>query len=94
MKPKTPKTSDPLALGVNVFIRTVTHYYTGRVALIFEDAVILEDAAWIASTGGFHTALKTGTLDEVEPFEDPVRIARGAIVDVTFWAHALPREQR
>jgi len=30
----------------------------------------------------------------VEPFVTPVAINRDAIVDVTEWAHALPREQK
>lgn len=35
--------------------------------------------------------VRAGTLDEVEPYPDPVSIARGAIVDATLWRHALPR---
>lgn len=81
--------------GTNVMIRTVTNYFTGRVAAISASWIVLEDAAWIADTGRWADALKAGKLVEVEPYPDgPVYVARGAIVDVCGWAHKLPREQR
>jgi len=86
------KPARPLTVGNAVFVRTVTLYYTGRVAEITPESVVLTDAAWIADTGRFSEALRTGTLGEVEPFSLPVEIGRGAIVDVTTWPHALPRE--
>jgi len=84
----------PLCVGQAVMVRTVTHYYTGRVAILTEEEVVLTDAAWIADTGRWHNALREGELIEVEPFVTPVSINRDAIVDVTEWAHALPREQK
>ncbi len=40
-------------------------------------------------------ALKTGVLDEVEPYpEGLVVVGRGAIVDACVWPHALPREMK
>lgn len=81
-------------IGEKYLIRSVTMYYTGRVARITAGDLVLEDAAWIADTGRFHTALKTGELNEVEPFVDPVVLPRGAIVDATRWTHALPRVQK
>ena len=83
-----------LSKGQNVFIRTVTHYYTGHVAAIDAGGVTLDKAAWIADTGRFHMALKTGALNEVEPFVDPVYIPLTAIIDATIWRHALPIEQQ
>jgi hypothetical protein len=83
-----------LTVGNAVFVRTVTHYHTGRIVYIDKDVIELEDAAWIADTGRFGEALKTGTLGEVEPFPGVVAIGRGAIVDVTGWPHALPRVQK
>lgn len=77
-----------------VFIRTVTHYYTGRVVSVADGFVTLADAAWIADTGRFATALETGTLSEVEPYPGEVAVAIGAIVDVAPWEHELPRKQR
>ena len=62
----------------------------GRIASMDKDSIVLVEAAWIASTGRFHQALATGVLDEVEPFPGTVAIGRGAVIDVTDWAHALP----
>lgn len=83
-----------LQVGQNYLIRTVTLYYTGRLAAASDSELVLEDAAWIADTDRFSTALKTGVLNEVEPFSDPVIVSRGAIVDATAWRHPLPREQK
>jgi hypothetical protein len=105
-KTRTPETKTPartiagtpanhsFQVGENYLIRAVTMYYTGRLAAITETDLLLEDAAWIADTGRFHNALKTGVLHEIEPFVDPVIVPRGAIVDATPWKHALPREQK
>lgn len=83
-------TKSPLQIGNKVFIRTVTNYYTGQVVDITADEVVLEKAAWIADTGRFSEALKTGTLNEVEPFPGAVSLGRGSIVDTTIWSHELP----
>lgn len=85
------RVQSPLRVGASVLIRTVTHYYTGRVVLLTRDEVVLSDAAWVADTGRYHVALRDGTLVEVEPYPEPVSIARGAIVDVAAWSHPLPR---
>ncbi len=93
--PTTTKTSpDPkltLDFGDKVFVRTVTHYYTGRIIQSPDDKFIaLADAAWIADTGRFHQALSTGKLAEIEPFPAGVLIAVGAVVDISPWNHELP----
>ena len=88
------KLVSPLSVGRAVFVRTVTMHYTGRIASIKAGEIVLTDAAWIADSGRFYNALKDGTLSEVEPFPGPVAVNRGAVVDVTEWKHALPREQR
>ncbi|MDD1713617.1 MAG: hypothetical protein LUQ69_10670 [Methanoregulaceae archaeon] len=80
-------------IGKNVFIRTVTHYYTGKLVSITKEELALQDAAWIADTGRFSNALKTNSLSEIEPFEDGVIfVNRGAMIDISEWKHALPRE--
>ena len=89
--------SHSLQIGQAYFVRTVTHYYTGRLVTVTDSDIVLRDAAWIADTGRFADALKTGTLNEVEPYPDPnigVVISRGAIVDATIWNHPLPMEQK
>ncbi len=84
----------PYQVGQNYFIRTVTHYYTGKLIRVTAKELVLENAAWIADTGRFHDALKTGKLNEVEPFEDDVVVGRGAVVDAVKWKHELPRVQK
>ena len=82
------------AVGDRVFVRAVTHYYTGRIEAMDDQWIRLGDAAWIADTGRFSTALVSGALSEVEPYPGVCFVARGAIVDLSPWAHALPREQK
>jgi hypothetical protein len=54
----------------------------------------LEDAAWIADTGRFADALKSGKFNEVEPFPDgQVIVGRGAIIDA-IQISVTPREQK
>ena len=84
----------PYRIGQSVLIRTITYYTTGRIQSVFPYEIVLEDAAWIADTGRFSTALKDGTLSEVEPIEGLVIIGRGSIIDVCEWHHDLPREQK
>lgn len=80
-------------IGKNVLVRTVTHYYTGHLAAVQDGWLKLLDAAWIAHTGRFADALKTGKLDEVEPYPGTCFVAAGAVVDVAEWPHDLPRTQ-
>ena len=82
------------ALPEKVLIRTVTHYHVGRVVSVDSDWIVLDEAAWVASTGRFSTALDKGTLEEVEPFVGRVWVARGSVVDLTEWSGALPREAK
>jgi hypothetical protein len=86
--------SHPYQVGKNYFIRTVTLFYTGKLVKVTSKELVLEQAAWIADTGRFMDAIKTGKLNEVEPFQDDVIIGRGSIVDATVWLHPLPREQK
>lgn len=82
-----------LAIGRKVLIQTVTFYYTGQVVKEENGFVELGSAACVFSTGYLHTALTTGKLTEVEPYPDSqsVFVAKGAIVSVSPWNHALPR---
>jgi hypothetical protein len=82
--------------GINVIIRTVTNYFTGKVIVQSDHWITLVDAAWIADTGRWSDAISHGTLNEVEPYpaDQPVHIAIGAIVDITSWNHELPRTAR
>lgn len=86
--------SHSFEVGRKYLIRTVTLYYTGLLTSVTDTDLLLTDAAWIADTGRFHTALASGTLSEVEPFIDPVIVPRSAIIDATEWKHPLPRGQK
>lgn len=88
--------SHPYKVGKNYFIRTVTHHFTGRLIKVTAKELVLEDAAWIADDGRFHEALKSGTLNEIEPFPDnaEVIVGRGSLIDAVEWAHKLPRSAK
>jgi len=86
--------SHSFKVGEAYLIRTVTMHYTGRVVNVTDSDVELTDAAWIADTGRFHDALKSGKLQEVEPYVHNVVVSRGCIVDFTLWQHDLPRTQK
>lgn len=88
------KVDSPYKTGKSYFFRTVTQFITGRVERVTPKEIILSDAAWIADTGRFSDALKTGKLNEVEPFPGEIILGRGAIVDCCEWLHPLPREQK
>jgi hypothetical protein len=93
--PKDGEAGHPYQVGQPYFIRTVTHYYTGKVEKVCAKELVLSSAAWIADTGRFHDALKTGKLNEVEPFPGgEVIIGRGAVIDATRWQHDLPLTQK
>ncbi len=83
------------AIGADYFIRTVTHYYTGRLVAITEDELVLDDAAWVVDTGRFADAIKDGTLSEVEPYPDGMHVIinRKGYIDACAWNHPLPRKQ-
>jgi hypothetical protein len=81
-------------IGEQYLIRTVTMIQTGRLVYIDEHELVLEDAAWIADTGQFSDALKTGSFDEIEPFEFEVIIGRGSIVDASPFKNKLPRSKK
>ena len=81
-------------VGKNVFIRSVTHHYTGKVEeLVSDQSCILTTAAWIADDGRFSAALAKSEFEEVEPYTNPVQINYGAVIDITEIAK-LPTNQK
>lgn len=84
----------PYEIGKKYFIRTITHYLTGRVVYVTDQEIVIEDAAWIADTGRYSNALENASLKEVEPYPDGnVIVGRGAVIDACEWKHDLPRKQ-
>ena len=91
--------ADPVQIGKQVFIRTVTMYHTGVIVAIKEGPfprIVLDQACWIADAGRFHDALSKGpdVFNEVEPFVGTVAVSTNSIVDVTEWKHPLPYKQK
>jgi hypothetical protein len=89
---QTTEYSFDMYQGRNVFIRTVTHYYTGNVVGITPDSVFLTQAAWVAETARWSECIADGTLNEVEayPKDMTVCVSRAALVDICEWLHELP----
>jgi len=92
MAKQAKKGGSILAVGSAVFVRTVTHNYTGRITAVDAQWIHLDDAAWIADSDRGAAALATGKLAEVEPYPGSCVVAVGAVVDISPWLHALPRE--
>lgn len=85
----------PYTIGEKYLIRTVTMIYTGRLVAVYDQELVMEDAAWIAESDRWEQTVKEGKLKEVEPYGDgPVIIGRGSILDVSVWHHDLPRVQK
>ena len=82
-------------MGRAIFIRTVTHHFTGRLIEVHPQELVLEDAAWIADDGRFAQAMETGQFAEIEPYPaGRVIVGRGAIVDVYCYGKEPPRGQK
>ena len=81
-------------IGRKYMIRTVTMIQLGEVTKITGRSIVMKDACWVADTGRFSEALKTGVLKEVEMFAKPVIVSFGAIVDATEWGSELPTKTK
>ena len=79
-------------IGQFYFIRTVTMHLIGKLEVINDHELLLKNAVWVADSGRFNYALKTGELSEVEPFLNNVLLNRDCIVDATIWNHPIPEE--
>jgi len=82
----------PFDVGSSWLIRTVTFAVTGKVKQVKGKFIVLEDAAWVADTGRFSTAIESGTLSEVEAVTVDVVVNTDSIVDAYIWKHRLPKE--
>lgn len=82
----------PFGVGEQVYIRSVTYHYVGRVGHVGEAYVTLEDASWIADSGRMSAFLSQGRPSESERYQDPVVVFFGGMVDATLFAPPLPSE--
>ncbi len=87
-----------IPVGSKIFVRTVTHHYTGMVIVCTDEEIQLKDAAWIADDGRFGTSLKAFEFSEVEPYPDDLHpiLNRGSFIDcvVVPEGYSLPRSQK
>ena len=92
-KARSRESDNPfLKIGLVYFIRTVTHYFTGRLIWVGEKELVIEDACWIADTGRFNEFLKDkNKVNESEPFPEGslVVIGRGSIIDLVEYKPSL-----
>jgi len=80
----------PWEVGKKYFIRTVTMHLIGELTNVTQQELVLKDAAWIADSGRFNLAVRDPSkCNEVEPFNLPVIVGRGAIVDATEVPHII-----
>ena len=71
-------------IGKNVFFRTVTHHYTGKIEKVVGNEMLLSSAAWVADSGRFNVFLKdVSKVNEVEPYKNPIVVNTTAILDLT-----------
>ena len=73
-----------MIIGENYFLRTVTHYFTGRLIWVGDKEIAFDCCCWIADTGRFNDFMSKNTYNETEPFpaEKVVIIGRGSIIDM------------
>jgi len=86
----------PYKIGENYLVRTVTFHYTGRLMEVYDNEIVLKQAAWIADDGRYADAVAKGSYSEVEPYPEDreVVIGRASIVDAVIVTHPLPRTQK
>jgi hypothetical protein len=88
----------PFEIGKNYFIRTVTMSHVGKLEAVYDDILVLSSASWVADTGRFGNAMKSGleAIDssEIEPFVNNIFIGRGALIDMTIYNFPLPTKQK
>lgn len=76
-----------------LFIRTVTYHCVGKVTKRMGAFIELSTASWVADSGKFSTAIKDGTLSEVE-YVGTMWVNLSAVVDFFPWKHDLPTKTK
>lgn len=94
LKGKDKEETSLWEIGKSYFIRTVTMHLIGTLEVINDKELLLKDAVWVAESGRFNVALRTGELDEVEVFKNNVIVNRDCIVDATMWDRPIPAESK
>ncbi|MBU1711427.1 MAG: hypothetical protein KKE17_15630 [Proteobacteria bacterium] len=83
-------------VGTAYFIRTVTNYFIGVCIGKEETELFMNKCSWIPDTGHFHKFVRTGIIQEVEPFnaDTVVMLNCDAIVDAIEWKHEIPTDAK
>ena len=83
-----------IEVGGGVHVRTVTDYYTGRLMLLTEEWIVLDDAGWTAQTGLLGDFIADGWQTGQRPTEHEyvgrVTIPRAVVTALLPWRHDLP----
>lgn len=80
-------------VGNQYFFRTVTYHLVGKVVAQFGNIIELDEASWVADSGRFMQAIKTGSLNEVEPV-GKAYLNLKSVTDFFPFPHKLPTEQK
>lgn len=79
-------------VGEDYVLRTVTMIYLGKLKTETEDAIILEDCAWIPDTSRWSEFLQGKSPKEMEPYQEDVIVYKGALLDATKMKQKIKRE--
>ncbi|MCB0415781.1 MAG: hypothetical protein KDD50_15695 [Bdellovibrionales bacterium] len=91
-QPKCSNKKSFYIVGDDYVLRTVTMIYLGQVKEETEDAIILEDCAWIPDTSRWSEFLQGKKPQEMEPYNQDVIVYKGALLDATRMTKKIKRE--
>lgn len=81
-------------IGEKYVVRTMVYHIIGELREVTETDLYFEPAAWLAVGTRMSHMLKTGDVDEVEPFIHGAWVSRASVCDWTPWQHAIPTEAK
>lgn len=82
-------------VGKKLLIRTVTYHMVGEVEKVVGKFFQMKNSTWVADSGGFHDALKSGfsSTADLEPTTQ-AWLNTDSIVDMFVWKHELPKKKQ
>ena len=79
-----------IKIGDNVFVRSLTDHYVGKLIALYPHVAVLDNAAWIADSGRLAEFVAKGKTDEMEV--EPVGLIAHHWQGIMPWKHKLFRE--
>jgi len=77
-------------VGKAFFFRAVTYHLVGKVVgILYNNTLVLSDAAWVVDSGRFSLAIGKGNLSETE-FVGTAYLNLDTVTDFFPWKHSLP----